>query len=96
MDKELIEATKKLKNKGNGNDFLEEHKFIANCLQIGFRIEDLKQMDYKDVAKFRRYLTERAKILPRRISGCCAKHQRQLTVAIKRARYIALLPYSSD
>lgn len=51
MDKELIEATKKLKNKGNGNDFLEEHKFIANCLQIGFRIEDLKQMDYKDVAK---------------------------------------------
>ena len=53
-------------------------------------------IDYKDVAKFRRYLTERAKILPRRITGCCAKHQRQLTVAVKRARYIALLPYSAD
>ena len=51
MDKELIEATKRLKNKGNGSDFLEEHKFIANCLQVGFRIGDLKQMDYKDVAK---------------------------------------------
>ena len=53
-------------------------------------------IDYKDVAKLRRYITERAKILPRRISGCCAKHQRELTVAIKRARYMALLPYSAD
>ena len=53
-------------------------------------------IDYKDVAKLRKCMTERAKILPRRISGCCAKHQRQLTVAIKRARQIALLPYTSD
>ena len=53
-------------------------------------------IDYKDVAKLRRYITERAKILPRRISGCCAKHQRELTVAIKRARTMALLPYTAD
>jgi small subunit ribosomal protein S18 len=53
-------------------------------------------IDYKDVAKLRRYITERAKILPRRISGCCAKHQRELTVSIKRARYMALLPYTAD
>lgn len=61
-----------------------------------FCVDKVDYIDYKDVAKLRRYVTERAKILPRRISGCCAKHQRQLTVAIKRARYIALMPYISD
>ncbi len=61
-----------------------------------FCVDKVEHIDYKDVAKLRRYVTERAKILPRRISGCCAKHQRQLTVAIKRARQIALLPYTSD
>ncbi|MBR5156879.1 MAG: 30S ribosomal protein S18, partial [Clostridia bacterium] len=53
-------------------------------------------IDYKDVAKLRRFVSERAKILPRRITGTCAKHQRQLTEAIKRARHIALLPFSAD
>ena len=53
-------------------------------------------IDYKDAPKLRRYISERGKIVPRRISGCCAKHQRQVTNAIKRARFIALLPYSSD
>jgi len=48
------------------------------------------------VAKLKKYISERGKILPRRISGNCAKHQRQLTVAIKRARHIALLPYTAD
>ncbi|MEG2381217.1 MAG: 30S ribosomal protein S18 [Oscillospiraceae bacterium] len=61
-----------------------------------FCVDKVQSIDYKDVAKLRRYVTERAKILPRRISGCCAKHQRQLTIAIKRARQIALLPYTSD
>lgn len=61
-----------------------------------FCADKVDHIDYKDVAKLRRYVTERAKILPRRISGCCAKHQRQLTVAIKRARQIALMPYTSD
>lgn len=53
-------------------------------------------IDYKDVAKLRRYTSERSKILPRRVTGTCAKHQRLLTIAIKRARHIALLPYVSD
>ncbi len=53
-------------------------------------------IDYKDVAKLRRYTSERSKILPRRVTGTCAKHQRFLTIAIKRARHIALLPYTSD
>jgi small subunit ribosomal protein S18 len=50
-------------------------------------------IDYKDVNKLRRYISERGKILPRRITGNCAKHQRALTVAVKRARHIALIPY---
>ncbi len=53
-------------------------------------------IDYKDVSKLRRYISERGKILPRRITGNCAKHQRALTVAIKRARHISLLPYTVE
>ena len=53
-------------------------------------------IDYKDTAKLRKYVTERGKILPRRISGTCAKHQRQLTIAVKRARNIALLPFTTE
>ena len=54
------------------------------------------EIDYKDVAKLKRYVSERGKILPRRITGNCAKHQRALTVAIKRARHVALMPYTMD
>ena len=61
-----------------------------------FCADKIEHIDYKDVSRLRKCISERAKILPRRISGCCAKHQRQLTVAIKRARQIALLPYTSD
>ncbi|MGN0369096.1 MAG: 30S ribosomal protein S18 [Butyrivibrio sp.] len=53
-------------------------------------------IDYKDVNKLKRYISERGKILPRRITGTCAKHQRAITVAVKRARHIALLPYTLD
>ena len=61
-----------------------------------FCVEKAENIDYKDVAKLRRYVTERGKIVPRRISGNCAKHQRQLTTAIKRARVIALLPFVAE
>ena len=61
-----------------------------------FCVDKADSIDYKDVVKLKKFISERAKILPRRISGCCAKHQRQLTIAIKRARHIALLPYTSD
>ena len=53
-------------------------------------------IDYKDGNKLKRYISERGKILPRRITGNCAKHQRALTVAIKRARHVALMPYVTD
>ena len=61
-----------------------------------FCADKLGPIDYKDVPRLRRYLSERAKIVPRRVTGTCARHQRQLTVAIKRARHLALLPFSSD
>ena len=61
-----------------------------------FCVDKVDSIDYKDTAKLRKYITERGKILPRRISGNCAKHQRELTEAIKRARIIALLPYTND
>lgn len=61
-----------------------------------FCVDKVDHIDYKDTAKLRRFISERAKIVPRRISGNCAKHQRQLTEAIKRARHIALLPFVSE
>ena len=61
-----------------------------------FCVDKVDHIDYKDVAKLLRFVTERGKILPRRISGNCAKHQRQVTVAIKRARNIALLPFTAE
>ena len=61
-----------------------------------FCVDKVEAIDYKDVAKLRRFVTERGKILPRRISGNCAKHKRQVTVAIKRARNIALLPFTAE
>lgn len=61
-----------------------------------FCAEKIEKVDYKDVGRLRKCISERAKILPRRITGTCAAHQRQLTDAIKRARIVALLPYISD
>ena len=61
-----------------------------------FCAESAKPVDYKDVATLKKYISERGKILPRRITGNCARHQRALTLAIKRARHIALLPYQVD
>ena len=61
-----------------------------------FCADRAEKIDYKDIAKLRTCMTERAKILPRRVTGTCAYHQRELTVAIKRARHVALLPYVSD
>lgn len=61
-----------------------------------FCADKVEVIDYKDVAKLRKFTSDRAKILPRRVTGTCARHQRELTVAIKRARQVALLPYVSD
>lgn len=62
----------------------------------GFCADKVDFVDYKDPTKLKKFVTERGKILPRRISGNCARHQRTLCMAIKRARDIALLPYTAD
>ena len=80
MDKEMQKPFRAKRKKKNCNFCAEKSEFI----------------DYKDVLKLRKYVSERSKILPRRITGTCAKHQRELTIAIKRARHIALMPYISD
>ncbi len=61
-----------------------------------FCVDKIAVIDYKDAPRLKKYITERGKILPRRITGNCAHHQRMLTVAIKRARIMALLPYTLD
>ncbi|ACZ18888.1 30S ribosomal protein S18 [Thermanaerovibrio acidaminovorans] len=61
-----------------------------------FCVDKVEAVDYKEFDKLRKYVTERGKIIPRRVTGTCAKHQRQLTRAIKRARILALLPFTAD
>ncbi|MBO5783947.1 MAG: 30S ribosomal protein S18 [Clostridia bacterium] len=61
-----------------------------------FCVDKIDYIDYKDVARLRRCMSERAKILPRRVTGTCARHQRGLTTAIKRARQVALVPFIAD
>ena len=83
MDREVRETQKPFRS----------HKRKKVC---AFCAEKIEHIDYKDVPRLRKHLSDRAKILPRRVTGTCAKHQRQLTEAVKRARHIALIPYSSD
>ena len=64
--------------------------------ECGFCEDKVEHIDYKDTARLRKYVSERGKIMPRRMSGVCAKHQRELAIAIKRARIVALLPYVAD
>ena len=70
------------------NKYRKESKKVC-----AFCAEKSEVIDYKNVAKLRKYMTEKGKIIPRRTTGVCAKHQRELTTAIKRARVMALLPY---
>ena len=73
--------------------FRPMHRRKKVCI---FCQDKVNEIDYKDTAKLRKFISERAKILPRRVSGTCALHQRQLNTAIKRARQMALLPYVSN
>ena len=73
-----------------GRDFRSRRKVCAFC------VERVREIDYKDASRLRRYLSDRGKIEPRRKTGTCAKHQRRLSVALKRARHMALLPYTAE
>lgn len=59
-----------------------------------FCVDRVEEIDYKDLEKLKKYVSDKGKILPRRVTGTCAKHQRKVTEAIQRARHIALLPYT--
>ncbi len=83
------------KDRGNRDDYDKKIRRIRKKV-CSFCADKAEKINYKETAKLKKFISERGKILPRRISGNCAKHQRQLTIAIKRARYIALLPYTSD
>ena len=81
------------RNDNQRPSFRPMHRRKKVCI---FCQDKVEAIDYKDVAKLRKFISERAKILPRRVSGTCALHQRELTTAIKRARQMALLPYVSN
>lgn len=73
-----------------------QRRFKPRKRVCSFCTEKVERIDYKDINVLKKYITDRGKILPRRISGNCAKHQRQVTLAIKRARQVALLPYTAE
>jgi small subunit ribosomal protein S18 len=73
-----------------GRKYTPRRKVCAFC------VDRIRDVDYKDVGRLRRFLSERGKIEPRRKTGTCAKHQRSLTIALKRARHLALLPYTAE
>ena len=77
--------------RGNGRPNRKSRKKVCD-----FCVDKVESIDYKDTQKLRKFTSDRAKILPRRVTGTCARHQRELTTAIKRARQVALMPYTSD
>ncbi len=75
---------------------LKKRKTFRRHKVCKFCVDKILVVDYKDVRRLRSFISDRGKIIPRRTSGNCARHQRQLTGAIRRARSIALLPYAAD
>jgi small subunit ribosomal protein S18 len=75
---------------------LKKRKTFRRQKVCKFCVDKVVVVDYKDVRRLRSFITDRGKVIPRRTSGTCAMHQRQLSAAIKRARSIALLPYAAD
>ena len=73
-----------------------QRRFKPRKKVCSFCANKSSNIDYKDINKLNKHITERGKILPRRVNGNCSKHQRELTIAIKRARQVALLPYSAE
>jgi len=88
---------KKSYNKaGDGDDKIKKHRKTPKKKVCIFCVDKAKDVDYKDVQKLKRFITEKGKMLPRRTSGTCAPHQRVLNVAIKKARIMALLPFKAE
>ena len=80
----------------DGDDKMPKKNYKQQKRKVcSFCADKVEAIDYKDVNKLRRYITEKGKILPSRQTGVCAKHQRDITLAVKRARHIAILPYAA-
>lgn len=84
------------KGPGKGKPAAKKKVFFRRRKVCRFTVEHIEYVDYKDVKLLQQYILERAKILPRRISGNSARHQRMVQTAIKRARHLALIPYTTD
>ena len=80
----------------NRRPFTGRRRYVGRAKVCSFCVEKVSHIDYKSYDMLRRYLTDRAKIRPRRQTGTCAKHQRALARAIKRARHLALLPFTGE
>ncbi len=91
-----MKAQKKQNNNANYDDKSPKKNKKPARKACAFCADKVETIDYKDASKLRKYMTEKGKIVPRRTTGLCAKHQRELTQAIKRARVMALLPYKND
>lgn len=91
MQRKREDKTKKVKKKR----FDSKDKFFKKR-SCRFCLDKTETIDYKDVLKLKRFVTERGKIMPNRLTGNCAKHQRKIAVAIKRARYVAFLPFVAE
>ena len=88
-------GARKFNNRNNDDDSMPRQRRIKKKV-CAFCADKNLVIDYKDAEKLRKYVSEKGKILPRRVTGRCAKHQREVTVAIKRARHIGLLPYTAE
>ena len=89
-------GTRKFNNRNNNDDDAMPRQRRIKKKVCAFCADKNLVIDYKDAEKLRKYVSEKGKILPRRVTGLCAKHQREVTVAIKRARHIGLLPYTAE
>ena len=89
-------GTRKFNNRNNNDDDAMPRQRRIKKKVCAFCADKNLVIDYKDSEKLRKYVSEKGKILPRRVTGLCAKHQREVTVAIKRARHIGLLPYTVE
>ena len=95
MPRRSDEKTKTRKPKTKTKKFDSKEKFFRKK-SCRFCLDKTEAIDYKDPLRLKRFITEKGKIMPNRLTGNCAKHQRKIAVAVKRARHIALLPYVGD
>ncbi len=89
-------GNRKFNNRNNNDDDSMPRQRRIKKKVCAFCADKNLVIDYKDSDKLKKYVSEKGKILPRRVTGLCAKHQREVTLAVKRARHIALLPYTAE